>query len=466
MGRDSSGTYTRTQSNYSFNTVISETQINSELNDIAAELTLSLEASGKKAWTGNQNCGSQKMTALAVGSALTDSTNLGQVQNGGMQYATGSGTNTIVATMAPAITAYVAGQTFRIKMAAGANTGATTLNLNSVGAKNITKRGTTALAAGDIPASMMFEVAYDGTQFQLINVGQDIDTDTGITSLAADSSPQLGGFLDANGNYIQMQKGGDIASQSPTVVDTDGDYFICTGTTNFSAFTVAADRHFFLEFAAVLTMTHGAGTLDLPSGANITTAAGDVGEFVSTASNVVTCVNYSTASGKALVESVTLANSVTLTNKTLTTPAVTNLTGTFNSPTGTIGAMTLGGAVTGGDQIVSAINLKDYGEVTNALGSAGGTRTIDLTLGNSVSATVSASTNTFVFSNPTASDELCAFSLMLTNGGSQSVAWPSSTDFAGSTAPTLTTSGVDCLVFWTIDGGTIWNGSTVALNLS
>jgi hypothetical protein len=127
------------------------------------------------------------------------------------------------------------------------------------------------------------------------------DTDTGITSLAADSSPQLGGFLDANGNYIQLQKGGDIASASPTVIDTDGDYFILTGTTGFSVMTVAADRHFFLEFAAVLTMTHGAGTLDLPSGANITTAAGDVGAFVSTASNVVTCVGYSKASGKPIV---------------------------------------------------------------------------------------------------------------------------------------------------------------------
>ena len=127
------------------------------------------------------------------------------------------------------------------------------------------------------------------------------DTDTGITSVVQDTSPQLGGFLDANGNYIQMEKGGDIASASPTVIDTDGDYFICTGTTNFSAMTVAADRHFFLEFAGVLTMTHGAGTLDLPSGANITTAASDVAEFVSTASNVVTCVNYTRASGAALV---------------------------------------------------------------------------------------------------------------------------------------------------------------------
>jgi len=125
----------------------------------------------------------------------------------------------------------------------------------------------------------------------------------------------------------------------------------------------------------------------------------------------------------------------------------------------------LGGALDGQDNIVSKVNLKDYGEVTNALGSAGGARTIDLTLGNSVTATVSASTNTFVFSNPTASDELCGFTLMLAAGSSQTVVWPSTVDWAGATAPTLSAT-VDCLVFWTVDGGTIWNGSTVALNLS
>jgi len=126
----------------------------------------------------------------------------------------------------------------------------------------------------------------------------------------------------------------------------------------------------------------------------------------------------------------------------------------------------LGGALDGQDNIVSKVNLKDYGEVTNAIGSiGGGTQDIDLTLGNSVSGTVDTSTTTFTFSNPTASDELCAFSLMLTNGGSQTVNWPGTVDWASATAPTLTASGVDCLVFWTIDGGTIWNGSTVALNL-
>ena len=119
----------------------------------------------------------------------------------------------------------------------------------------------------------------------------------------------------------------------------------------------------------------------------------------------------------------------------------------------------LGGAVVGADNTVSAINLKDYGEITNAIGAiGGGTQNIDLTLGNSVSATVSAAATTFQFTNPTASDEMCAFSLVLTNGGSQTINWPGSVDWAGGSAPSLTSSGVDILVFFTIDGGTIWHG--------
>ena len=122
-------------------------------------------------------------------------------------------------------------------------------------------------------------------------------------------------------------------------------------------------------------------------------------------------------------------------------------------------ALTLAAAITGADQTVSAINLKDYGEVTNAIGATGGgTQDIDLNAGNNVVATVDTNTNTFTFSNPTASDELCGFTLFLTNGGSQTVNWPGTVDWAGGTAPTLTTSGLDILVFVTTDGGTIWHG--------
>ena len=104
-----------------------------------------------------------------------------------------------------------------------------------------------------------------------------IDLDGSNSTLKADvirgqasTTVKLGGLLDTDGNYIQTEKGGDLTSASPLVVDTDGDYFDVTGTTNFTAMTVAADRQFTLQFDGVLTMTHHATNLDLPSEANIT----------------------------------------------------------------------------------------------------------------------------------------------------------------------------------------------------
>jgi hypothetical protein len=123
----------------------------------------------------------------------------------------------------------------------------------------------------------------------------------GMASLVADTTPQLGGFLDANGKYMQTEKGGDISSASPLVIDTDGDYFDVTGTTNFAAMTVAADRQFTLQFDGALTMTHHATNLDLPGEANITTAAGDVAVFQSTGANTVQCISYTKADGTAVV---------------------------------------------------------------------------------------------------------------------------------------------------------------------
>ena len=132
-----------------------------------------------------------------------------------------------------------------------------------------------------------------------------------------------------------------------------------------------------------------------------------------------------------------------------------------------LGANTFTGTQSFADNTGSRINLLDYGEVTNAIGGTGGsTQSIDLELGNSVSATVDTSANTFTFDNPTASDELCGFTLTLTNGGSQTVNWPASVDWAAATAPTLTAAGVDVLVFFTIDGGTIWNGFLAGADMS
>jgi hypothetical protein len=115
-------------------------------------------------------------------------------------------------------------------------------------------------------------------------------------SLQSDASGNLSwGDVDPNSG-----KGSNISSADPLVIAAGSNYFIVTGTTGFNDMTVAADTHFFLEFAGALVMTHVGGALDLPSAAPITTVAGDVGEFFATAANVVTCVNYTRADGSAV----------------------------------------------------------------------------------------------------------------------------------------------------------------------
>ena len=115
-----------------------------------------------------------------------------------------------------------------------------------------------------------------------------------LTSSGAGAAPT---FKDPGVSILNVTKGGDIASASPLVIDTDGNYFDVTGTTGYAAMTVTAGRRFTLQFDGVLTMTHHATNLDLPGEANITTAAGDVAEFFSTGSDTVQCINYTKADG-------------------------------------------------------------------------------------------------------------------------------------------------------------------------
>lgn len=58
--------------------------------------------------------------------------------------------------------------------AASANTGASTLSVDGLAAKAITKYGTVPLVANDIVNGQMCVVVYDGTRFQLLNPGLNI----------------------------------------------------------------------------------------------------------------------------------------------------------------------------------------------------------------------------------------------------------------------------------------------------
>lgn len=61
------------------------------------------------------------------------------------------------------------GVPLRIMQVGFPNNGAMTLNVNGLGAVNVVRTDGQPLKAGDVPASSIFEVAYNGTSFQMLN---------------------------------------------------------------------------------------------------------------------------------------------------------------------------------------------------------------------------------------------------------------------------------------------------------
>jgi hypothetical protein len=86
----------------------------------------------------------------------------------GLQSGTAAGIDTYTVTIGT-VASYTAGDAYVVKFTS-ANTGASTININSLGAKSLTKSVSTALAGGDILAGQEFVIVYDGTRFQVIGI--------------------------------------------------------------------------------------------------------------------------------------------------------------------------------------------------------------------------------------------------------------------------------------------------------
>lgn len=163
MARDGTGNYSLPEAPFEDGDVIDDDAVNSDLSDIATELTNSWPRDGQAPPTANIPMGSHKFTGLAVGTNANDSVRVEQLQSGAVRYALATGTaNAIAAAFSPAITAYAVGQEFNI-MAAADNTGATTLNVNGLGAGSLVWPNGTALAAGEIPLGAVFKVTVSAT---------------------------------------------------------------------------------------------------------------------------------------------------------------------------------------------------------------------------------------------------------------------------------------------------------------
>lgn len=171
MSRNGSGTFSyATGYPFTTGTVISSTDMNAVLLDIANNLTSSVAKDGQTTMTGNLPMGGFKLTSVGDATTRTQYPSVGQIQDGGVLYiGSVAGTNTITGSLTPSIGAsgYATGQMFWF-IPANASTGAVTIAINSLAAKAIQLNGS-ALVSGELQAGIPALIVYDGTQFQLVN---------------------------------------------------------------------------------------------------------------------------------------------------------------------------------------------------------------------------------------------------------------------------------------------------------
>lgn len=236
--------------------------------------------------------GGNKHTGVGNGSARNHYLAIGQYQDAGVIWGgTGGGTaDVITISLTPAISAYAAGQCFRF-ISSGANTTNVTLNVNSVGAKAVNKRGGTALIAGDIPNGAVVEVVYDGTDFELTNI-QPLITAAGAALIDdADASAQRTTMGVAIGSDVQAFDAGlaDIAG----LAVTDGNFIVGDGA-NWVAESGATAR----TSLGAASITTGTALEKNPlANASITTTAHGLGAVPTMVVCYIECVtidhNYS-----------------------------------------------------------------------------------------------------------------------------------------------------------------------------
>lgn len=108
------------------------------------------------------------------------------------------------------------------------------------------------------------------------------------------------------------------------------------------------------------------------------------------------------------------------------------------------------------DQLATRPTLKDYSINGEVVGNLSANTSFNLANANFFTATATANV-TLSFANASPANSLCGAVVALTNGGAYTLNW-SNVDWSGGVAPSLTSNGLDILVFVTYDAGTTVHG--------
>jgi hypothetical protein len=134
-----------------------------------------------------------------------------------------------------------------------------------------------------------------------------------------------------------------------------------------------------------------------------------------------------------------------------------NLTfdGTILSLTGNLGAS---GYISATNYVTATAFRETYSDL-----GTGGSVTIDLSTANNFRRQFNGAA-TITFSNAP-SGKSFGFTVVMVNAGAYSISWPT-IKWVGGTAPILTSSGTDVLVFYTYDGGGSYYGFVTGKGMS
>lgn len=189
-------------------------RMDAEMDGMATGLSTAITKDGQTTITADLPMSGYKHTNVDDATARDQYAVVGQVQDGDYTWVDGGGTaDAITAAYDPVITALVDGMQLGVRATAANATTTPTFSPNGLTARTIVKEGGTALVAGDIAGDgheLLLRYDLTNTRWELLNPANPGHLD----NVVADTAPQLGGDLDANGNDIQFDNSTGIRDDS------------------------------------------------------------------------------------------------------------------------------------------------------------------------------------------------------------------------------------------------------------